>query len=132
MTHFATHNPSLPDPIDHAEFYADVTFKRLLAFLVDSVLIILITILIIPLTAFTAIFFLGFLGLMVSLAYRTLTLAGGSATPGMRLMSIEFRTYEGEKLGLGTAFIHTVLFSVSMSMVIPQVISIILGADPDN
>lgn len=121
-----TQRPGLPDPDLQAEFYADIPLKRLLAFIVDTILIVAITILLIPLTAFTALFYLGFLGLVVSFAYRTLTLASRSATPGMRLMAIEFRCHNGERFDLGTAFVHTLLFSVSMSMVLPQVISIIL------
>ncbi|MGB5558236.1 MAG: RDD family protein [Paracoccaceae bacterium] len=121
-----TQAAGLPDPDMHAEFYMDVPLKRLLAFIVDSILIIVITVLLIPLTAFTALLYLGFLGLVVSFAYRTLTLASRSATPGMRLMAIEFRNHRGERFDLGTAFVHTLLFTVSMSMVLPQVISIIL------
>lgn len=119
-------NWGLPDPTRHAEFYADVVTKRLLAFVIDSIIIIVITIALIPLTAFTALFFFGFLGLIVSLIYRIVSLANKSATPGMRLMSIEFRDNRGERLTLGLAAIHTVFFTISMSMVFPQVISVIL------
>lgn len=116
----------LPDPHRQAEFYADVPTKRLLAFIIDTILISLITLLLIPLTAFTAIFFLGFLFLVVGLIYRTVSLSNRSATPGMRLMSIEFRDIRGERLSLGLAFMHTVFLMISMSLVFPQVISIIL------
>ncbi|MGR3660875.1 MAG: RDD family protein [Paracoccaceae bacterium] len=116
----------LPDPRNNSEFYADVVTKRFFAFLIDSALIILITIVIIPFTAFTALFFLGFLGLAVSLIYRIVSLASRSATPGMRLMSIEFRDNHGERMTLGLAAIHTIFFTISMSMVFPQVVSIIL------
>ena len=44
----------------------------------------------------------------------------------MRLMAIEFRCHNGERFSLGTAFIYTVLFTISMSMVIPQIVSVIL------
>jgi len=116
----------LPDPIHQAGFYRDVSTKRLVAFVVDSILITVITILLIPLTAFTALLFFGFLGGAVALVYRTASLANGSATPGMRLMGIEFRTRLGERLDLATAFVHTTLFLFSLSMVFPQVISVIL------
>jgi len=116
----------LPDPDTHAEFYADVTSKRLIAFVIDTILIIILTILIIPFTAFIGLFFIGFLGLLVNLTYRTLTLAAKSATPGMRVMAIEFRNKDGERLGLGTAFVHSALFAISMSMVAPQLVSILL------
>ncbi len=125
MTTTAT-NLGFPDPVSHGEFYADVTTKRLVAFLIDSLLIVLITIILIPLTAFIALLFFGFVGLLVSLIYRTVSLSRRSATPGMRLMGIEFRTHQGERLSPGMAIVHTVLFTLSMSMVFPQVISIIL------
>lgn len=116
----------LPDPSRHSEFYADVVTKRFMAFIIDSILILVITLVLIPLTAFTALFFLGFLGLIVSLIYRIVSLANRSATPGMRLMSIEFRDNQGERMTLGLAAIHTIFFTISMSMVFPQIISIIL------
>jgi uncharacterized RDD family membrane protein YckC len=116
----------LPSPDQHPEFYAEIPAKRLIAFVVDTVLIGLITLAIVPFTAFTAIFYLPFLMLIVSLTYRTLTLAGGSATLGMRLAAIEMRTHRGERFDLATAAVHTVIYSVAFSMVLPQVISIVL------
>lgn len=116
----------LPDPATQSEFYADVPTKRFFAFLIDSVLIMLITAVIVVFTAFTALFILGFVALMVGFIYRTVSLANKSATPGMRLMSIEFRDIYGERMSLGSALAHTVLFSISISMVFPQVISVIL------
>ena len=50
----------LPSPEVYPEFYADIPAKRLFAFVVDAVLIGLITLLIVPFTAFTALFFLPF------------------------------------------------------------------------
>ncbi len=119
-------NRGFPDPISHREFYEDVTTKRLVAFLIDSFLILLITTALIPLTAFVALVFFGFFGLIVNLIYRTVSLANRSATPGMRLMGIEFRTHQGAHMSLGLALTHTILFTLSFSMVLPQVISIIL------
>ncbi|MFT6453127.1 MAG: putative RDD family membrane protein YckC [Halocynthiibacter sp.] len=81
---------------------------------------------IIPFTAFTALFFLPFLWLVVSLAYRIITLANGSATIGMRLTGIELRDSSGARFGLGLAAAHTILFSISMSMFLPQVASVVL------
>ncbi len=56
----------LPDPDLQAEFYADVPLKRALAWIVDMILIALLTTVIVPFTAFTALFFLPVLFLMVS------------------------------------------------------------------
>ncbi|MBV1867520.1 MAG: RDD family protein [Marinosulfonomonas sp.] len=122
----------LPDPHHQSEFYADIPTKRLFAFLIDSVIIGLICTLLIPLTGFLALFFLGLLGLIVSLIYRIVSLVSRSATPGMRIMSIEFRTHEGHRLPPPLAIIHTLAFTVSMSMVVPQVISIILMLTTDR
>ena len=116
----------LPDPDTKPEFYADVASKRLIAWIVDTVLIVLITALIVPFTAFTALFFLPVLATIVSLVYRTVTLASRSATPGMRLVALEFRTQDGKRFDLGMAAIHTIAYTVSFSMVFPQVVSIIL------
>jgi uncharacterized RDD family membrane protein YckC len=116
----------LPDPETKSEFYADVASKRLIAWIVDTIVIVLICALIVPFTAFTALFFLPFLGLVVSLIYRIVTLAGRSATPGMRLVALEFRCHDGRRFDLPMAALHTLGYTVSMAMVFPQVISIIL------
>ena len=90
----------LPHPDTHGEFYADVPTKRFLAWLVDSVLILLLTLLAIPLTAFTGLFFFPFLWLTVSAVYRIASLSRSSATPGMRLMAIEIRNGRVVRLDL--------------------------------
>lgn len=116
----------LPDPDRHADFYAGVPAKRALAWGIDTVLIALITALIVPFTAFTALFFLPLLYMAVSFAYRTVTLARGSATPGMRLLSIGFLDRDGRRFDLATAFLHTLGYSLSMAFVMPQIASAVL------
>lgn len=118
--------PHLPDPRTQPEFYADVPMKRLVAWLVDTVLIALICLLIVPFTAFTGLFFFPLLMLVVGFAYRVVTIANRSATWGMRLMAIEFRTAQGERLGLGLATAHTLGTSLSFAMPLLQVVSVIL------
>lgn len=116
----------LPDPDTQAEFYADVPMKRAIAWVVDSLLILAMVVLIGFLTVFVGFFFFGFLLLAVGLIYRTVSLANRSATPGMRLTAIELRNHKGERLDLMTAFLHTLLFTLSVSFVVPQLISIVL------
>ena len=118
----------LADPVTQPQFYRDVAGKRLLAWIVDTVLITLICLLIVPFTAFIALFF--FLGLMavVGFVYRVMTLTGGSATLGMRLFAIEFRDREGRCFDLGTAFLHTVGYTISWAVAPLQLISIVLMA----
>lgn len=116
----------LPDPDTQAAFYDGVAIKRLLAWIVDTVLIVLVALAVVPFTAFTGIFFFPLLILVVGFIYRTTTMAGGSATWGMRLFAIEFRTMHGERFDLGTAFAHTLGYTLSVSIFPAQVVSIIL------
>ena len=114
---------SLPDPVYQAEFYADVPMKRALAWVVDAIVITLITLLILPLTAFTGLFFLPLLFLTVSFVYRTFTISARSATWGMRLFAIEFRDRAGRRFDLPTAFLHTLGYTLTISMLLPQIVS---------
>ncbi|MEL6464447.1 MAG: RDD family protein [Pseudomonadota bacterium] len=116
------------DPIAQPQFYRDVAGKRFIAWIIDTIIIGLISLLIVPLTAFLAVFF--FLGLyaVVSFMYRTITLATGSATWGMRLMAIELRDAQGARFGLGDAFLHTLGYTVSWAIAPLQLISIVLMA----
>lgn len=118
--------PDLPDPDTQAEFYADVPTKRLVAWVIDMAIIIALTLLAIPLTLFTAFFYLPFLMMVIGFVYRILTIANRSATPGMRLVAIEFRTRRGEKFDLSMAVLHTLGYTISIAMVFPQIISVIL------
>jgi len=122
------HHPlsGLPDPDLQPEFYASIPTKRFVAWVVDCLLIALLTLLIVPFTAFLALFFLPLLYLVVGFAYRTVTLARSSATPGMRLVAIEFRDGTGRRFDLGLAALHTLGYSLSMAFVLPQVVSVIL------
>lgn len=117
---------ALPDPDYQADFYADVPVKRLIAWLVDTLLILLLSVLVLPFTAFTALFYFPFLAMTVGFFYRVLTIAGGSATPGMRLMAIELRNARGERLDLPQAALHTLLFTLFFSMILPQLASMAL------
>ena len=117
---------ALPDPILQQDFYADTPLKRLFAWIIDMIVIVLLSAAVIPFTAFTGIFFFPLLLLVIGFVYRVLTIAGGSATIGMRLMSIQLRNQHGEKFGLGEAALHTLGYSVSMSMPLIPLISVVL------
>lgn len=119
-------NWHIPDPDVQPEFYADVPTKRLLAWLFDTVIILLFSALIIPFTAFTAIFFFPILVLVVGFIYRTVTIARGSATWGMRFFAIEFRTLAGARLDTSQAALHTLGLTVSFAFILLQVVSVIL------
>ncbi|SFC57772.1 RDD family protein [Tropicimonas isoalkanivorans] len=126
MTYMTEPSWGLPDPERDADLYADVPLKRAIAWVVDSILIFLMTLLVLPFTAFVGLLFYGALWLSISFLYRTLTIAGGSATLGMRLMSIQLRNARGERFGLADAVVHTSIYMVCFSFFIPQVISAVL------
>lgn len=114
----------LPDPVFQAEFYQGVAFKRGVAWLVDTLLTAILTALIVPFTAFTALFFLPMLYLFVNMVYRWATITSASATLGMRLTAIEFRGADGRPFDAGMALLHSLGYAVSMAFVLPQVLSV--------
>lgn len=118
----------LPDPHTQPEFYADVPLKRLVAWGVDTVLVLILTVVIVPLTAFTGLFFLPLLFLTVSFGYRVITISRGSATLGMRLMAIEFRSARGERFDASQALLHSLGYTLCWMVMPLQVVSIILIA----
>ena len=115
----------LPDPTTQAGFYSGVTMKRLLAWVFDFVIIAAIC-LVIGLATIGLAWFLLPLMFLVGFVYRWLTIAGGSATWGMRMMAIELRTREGQPLDGGTAFLHTLGYTVSLAVSPLQLISVVL------
>lgn len=115
-----------PDPDTHPEFYDGIPMKRLLAWVVDMIVIIGLCLLVLPFTAFTGIFFFPVLMLLVGFFYRVITLTTGSATWGMRLMGMELRDLRDRPFDFGTALLHTLGYSVSWAMAPLQLISVVL------
>lgn len=97
-----------------------------MAWVVDTVLVLVLCLLVLPFTAFTGIFFFPLLFLTLSFAYRVVTIARGSATWGMRLTSIEFRTVQGDRFDLQMAFLHTLGYSISWMFALLQIVSVVL------
>jgi uncharacterized RDD family membrane protein YckC len=117
---------ALPDPYAHAEMYADVPTKRLIAWGVDFLVIAAMTLVLVPITLFTALFYLPLLALMVSFLYRWTTLTTGGATWGMRFASIEIRDAQGQRPDMLTALLHTLGYHVSVAIFPLQLVSIAL------
>lgn len=115
---------ALPDPLDHAEFYDGVTLKRGLAWIVDVILVSLITAGVVVLTLFTGLFILPVIFLAVDFLYRWVSLARKSATPGMRMMGILFLDRSGQRLDPGTALLHTIGYYLSGLTLLAQLLSI--------
>ena len=118
----------LPDPHDdvEGEFYKGVNSKRLVAWIFDVIFICFLGIILIPFTAFTAMFILPFFFLVVGFVYRVFTLTGNSATWGMRLTGMEIRQADGNRLDFKAALMHTFLYSVAVAISPLQMISVIM------
>ena len=124
-------NPSsrawgLPDPDTQPEFYRDVLTKRLIAWFVDVIVIGLVVTLLTVMSIFTALFFLPLVWMTVGFLYRWATIAGKSATPGMRLVSLELRRSDGSPFDGTTAFLHTAGYFFSVVTFPLQLISIVM------
>jgi len=118
--------PGLPDPQTRPEFYDGVPLKRGFAWLIDALVIAVLTALIVPFTAFLGLFFLPFLYLVVGFLYRWVTISRGSATLGMRFSAIELRDRFGVPLDSGAALLHTVGYTISIGVFPLQFVSIAL------
>jgi uncharacterized RDD family membrane protein YckC len=116
--------PNLPDPELLPEFYAHVPLKRLVAWGVDGVLIFILTGVVLIFTALLTLAILPILYVALNVAYRWVSLARWSATPGMALMAIELRNRRGERIDRETALWHTLLYTGCMITVVPQVASV--------
>ena len=116
----------LPDPVRQPQFYDGVTTKRLVAWIIDMVLIIGVCVFISLMTVFVGFFFFPMLVLVVGFVYRVATITSGSATWGMRFTGIELRTQDGERFDGQMALLHTAAFTISMALFPLQLISVIL------
>lgn len=113
----------LPDPELHAGFYEDVSKKRLGAWIVDTLLVGIMTGLVVIFTAFLAAFIAPFVFLVIGFIYRATSLSRHSATPGMRMMGIELRNSDGDRLDPTMAFLHTLGFTLSFGTFLIQIVS---------
>lgn len=117
---------TFPDPRVQPVFYEDVLPRRLLAWVFDTMIIAFFVALLIPLTGFLALFFLGGLYVVVSILYRWAGLARHSSTFGMRMMGLEFRDAQGYPMSGAQGFLHTLFYVPSVAFVLPQVLSVLM------
>lgn len=116
----------LPDPESQPHFYDSVAAKRLIAWVIDSVVTFALCLGAVLATAFVGLFIWPILFLVLGFAYRVVTIAGGSATWGMRFAGIELRDESGARLDLGQAVAHTAGYTISCAVPILQVISVVM------
>ena len=117
----------LPDPDLDRQFYEGVPWRRLVAWIVDLVVILAVGV---PIALVFGLMTLGFGFVLfplivagVGFLYRTATIAGSSATWGMRFTGIELRRSDGSRFDLMFALIHTAIYTVCIGSVVLQLIS---------
>jgi uncharacterized RDD family membrane protein YckC len=122
-------NPTYAAP-DDWRAYSGVLSRRIFAFVIDYLFVLLLCI-----PAAVIVFFLGILTLglgfmlypalffIVALLYFGLTLGGASqGSPGMRAMGLAMTRIDGRRMDFLTAMVHTVLFWVINSILTPLVL----------
>ena len=118
------------DPDAHPDLFDGVLSKRVVAFVADAIIIVLLMI-----PAALVVFILGIVTLgigwflygalfaIVALGYVALTLGGvNSATVGMRWAGIELRTWNGGPCFALLAVMHALIFWFSVGLLTPLVL----------
>jgi uncharacterized RDD family membrane protein YckC len=113
-------------PVFGIERFEGVLSRRIFAFILDCILIAVLTIPFVVFSFFLAILTLGLLAIpiggVLTFFYFTLFTGGAkSATPGMRLMGIELRDLRGGRPDLLQAGVRTLAFMAS-NTVLPVII----------
>jgi uncharacterized RDD family membrane protein YckC len=118
--------PGLPDADHEPEFYEGVPTKRFVAWVVDVILILVLTLLTLPLTAFLGLFVFPLFYFLVGFLYRWVSLTRWSATPGMLFAAIGLRDRDGAPLDEVAAFLHTSGYAASVAVFPVQMLSVAL------
>lgn len=122
------------DPAARPDLYDGVRTRRIVAFLLDATVILVLMLLASLVITVLGIFTLGLGWLllplvwpMVAILYTVFTLGGPySATPGMRAAGIEMRTWYGAPMYPLLALVHSVGFWLSVSVLTPFVLLVSL------
>ena len=115
---------------DDARLYDGVLSKRMLAFVIDYVLIFLLLIPVAIIVALLGVLTLGLgwmlfgvLGPLTALAYVAMTLGGRrQATKGMQMMGIRLERLDGRPVDGLLAMVHTVLFWAGNAILTPLIL----------
>lgn len=108
----------IDDRLDDPAYYDNVRTRRILAFLIDYLLIAVLWVPFAIIVFFLGIITLGLgwllypvLGLAIALVYVGSTMGGrDQATPGMKMMGIRIARLDGAEVDFMTAIVHGVIF----------------------
>jgi uncharacterized RDD family membrane protein YckC len=116
------HQPHAYNPVTEPQLFYHVIRRRSLAFLVDAIIIVVLTVIAYVVVAVLGIPTLGLAWLLfglvfpvVGLGYNALTIGGpNSATVGQRMMGLEVRMWFGGKVTPLIAAFHALLYWFSL------------------
>jgi uncharacterized RDD family membrane protein YckC len=119
--------PHAYDPVSQSRLFDGVIRKRTLAFIVDAIIILVLTVVAYVVVALLGVITLGLAWLLfglvfpaVGLGYNALTVGGpNSATVGQRMMGLEVRMWFGGKVTPLIAAFHALLFWFSLVVFCP-------------
>lgn len=119
--------PHAYNPVTQPQLFDGVIGKRLMAFVVDAIIILLLWVLAAVVVGVLGIITLGLAWLLygaifpiVGLGYNALTIGGSnSATIGQRMMGLEVRMWFGGKVSPLVAAFHALLFWFSFVIFCP-------------
>lgn len=123
-----------PDPISEPQYYDGLLSRRVVAYFLDLLFIGLLWMAAVVAGTIVKVISFGLLTPLVLLvlavlapAYHVLTVAGpGRATPGMRLMGLEVRTFDGDRPTWLHALVQIVLFYATISVTGGLVLLVVL------
>ncbi len=112
-----------PDPLSRPDLYDGLLWRRVVAYLVDLLMIGLlygvgtVVFLFAGILSFGLLTPLGIIILAVlPVAYHSYFLGHRGATPGMRIFDVEVRSWTGQRLDYFQAFLVTVMFYVTVAL----------------
>ena len=125
--------PHAYDPVKQPQPFDGVIGKRIIAFFVDAIIILLLTAVAAILVLVFGVITLGLGWLLlpivfpiVGLGYNALTVGGpNSATVGQRLMGLEMRMWFGGKVTPLIAAFHALLFWVSLYTLLGWLVNVL-------
>ncbi|MCB1396592.1 MAG: RDD family protein [Rhodobacter sp.] len=117
---------SLPHPLDDPAFYDHLIAKRLLAWVIDLAVTLVLMLVVLAATAFLAIVIFPMVWVAVAVAYRTVMLTRYGATVGMLVAAIRLRRLDGSRPDPTLCLWHSAIYAGTMAFVVPQVASVAL------
>ncbi len=122
--------PHAYDPVTHPELFDAILGRRMIAFLIDASIIVMLTLGVYGLLLVGGVFTLGLTWLLlgvafpaVALGYTAYTLSQPpSATIGMRAVDLEMRTWYGAPMYALLGAFHALLFYFTVTLLTPLVL----------